>query len=199
MFTFPVTALEFHSLVGQGFDDGIIGFGTVQRIAQDGVINYAIRDSGWWSHPGLQPFCDQRIGINLNMSERRLEVVQWPDYEQKLTVLGGERYITIWTWLLQNPGVANTLRSQIARGAVSLVNGSFREVTNQTVVVSGLVQFTRGFSNGLGLDAEVIQVGKVTFFSRDMPELLPTFIGQVVTIVVQDGRLVVIPPAVAEA
>lgn len=126
-------------------------------------------------------------------------MVQWPAYDQKLAVLGGEGYTTIWTWLLQNPGGAIDLRSQIARGTVSLVNGTFREVANQTIVVSGLVWFTQGVSNGLGLDAEVIQVGKVTFFSRDMPELLPRFIGQVVTIIVQDGRLVVIPPAVAEA
>lgn len=199
MFTFPVTVLEFHSLLSKGFDDGIIGFGLVQRIVQDDVIHYAIRDGGWWSHPGLQPFLGERVGINLNVAERRLEVVQWPNYEQKLAILGGEGYTTIWTWLLQNPGVANTLRSQIARGAVSLVNGTFWEIPNQTVVVSGLVQFTQGVSNGLGMDAEVIQVGKVTFFSRDMPELLPTFIGQVVTVIVQDGRLVVIPPAVAEA
>lgn len=193
MFTFPVTVLEFHSLIGQGFDDGIIGFGVVQRIVQEGVVHYAIRDGGWWSHPGLQPFLGERVGINLNFPQRRIEVTQWPAHEQKLAILGGDGYITIWTWLLLNPGVANTLRSQIARGAVSLVHGTFREVANQTVVVSGLVQFTQGFSNGLGLDAEVIQVGKVTFFSRDMPELLPTFIGQEVIILVEDGRLTVVP------
>ena len=74
LFQFPITEMTFQSLVKMGLDDGIVGFGAVQAIERAGKTYYAIRDGGFWSHPGLKPYIGQAVAVNFNTAARRLEV-----------------------------------------------------------------------------------------------------------------------------
>ena len=90
--TSRIFRLHFGHCLRLGFHDGLITFGVVERWIDDDTVYYVIqsliRDRNlWWSHPGLEPYLGRCVGINLNQRTCQLEVVAWPDYDQRLAVL----------------------------------------------------------------------------------------------------------------
>ncbi|MFA5994858.1 MAG: hypothetical protein WCW27_03140 [Patescibacteria group bacterium] len=85
----PIKRLTFSFYENSGTPDGIVAFGTVKKVERDNVIYYAIQDGGLWHHPELQSYVGTVVGINLNLEQRRLEVVSWPQ-QQFLRALAEE-------------------------------------------------------------------------------------------------------------